>query len=725
MRKKFSLFILFFSIFFLLNPNKVFAACDNSAFGGGTGTSGDPWQISTPTHLNNVRDCIGSDYTNNYFKLTDNIDLNVAPYNSGTGWTPIGTGTTTSRFFGNFDGNSKTISNLMINVTSGGAHFGLFGSSAGNIHDLTLSNASVSVTGTTSNVYQGILLGHNSGTVSNITVSGGTVSGTGLYMGGVMGYQISGSSSGLSSSATVSGTYYLGGIVGGIFGGTITSSHNSGQVTGTNHSVGGFVGVISGGASAESSYNTGVVSGGANTGGFIGWLEDGTITTSYSTGNVTGSDNGIGGFFGASTNGVNTISKSFASGNVTATSKWYVGGFGGTIGVSGTTVSDSYATGSVNAGYQIGGFIGLANSGVIVTRCYSVGSVTALSLGSGFIYSTSPTTSDNYWDTQTALPITTANGATGKTTAEMKTQSTFTNWNFSTVWAIDGTSAINNGYPYLRDADSTVYYTLTYSAETGGSLTGSTSQTVISGGNGSAITAVADSGYTFSKWSDDVTENPRTDSSVANNITVSAVFTQNTVSNNNSSNSSSNSSSSNTDSNNSSCNDQDVVKIPEIFQIDTTTTTAKIYFTPVDSNDYYLSFSTNKNAEEHGALLNLGNDGVQSYEVNNLLSNTTYYFKIRGNNGCKTGKWSNIMSAQTDKNTKKYFLYSPVVPNVLSFSTQSSSDNISIVDNKNEQKILETQEESSPSITPTPSPKLEEPLVQKPKKCLLWKWFCW
>ncbi len=70
----------------------------------------------------------------------------------------------------------------------------------------------------------------------------------------------------------------------------------------------------------------------------------------------------------------------------------------------------------------------------------------------------------------------------------------------------------------------TTTYTLTYTAGANGSLTGSSTQLVISGNNGTAITAVAASGFHFVNWSDESTANPRTDIDVAGNITVSANF---------------------------------------------------------------------------------------------------------------------------------------------------------------------------------------------------------
>ncbi|MFW6304067.1 MAG: InlB B-repeat-containing protein, partial [Candidatus Sumerlaeota bacterium] len=67
-------------------------------------------------------------------------------------------------------------------------------------------------------------------------------------------------------------------------------------------------------------------------------------------------------------------------------------------------------------------------------------------------------------------------------------------------------------------------YYLNYAAGQGGTLSGTTSQTVYHGQNGSTVEAVGDSGYHFVEWSDGVTDNPRTDLNVTANIDVTARF---------------------------------------------------------------------------------------------------------------------------------------------------------------------------------------------------------
>lgn len=73
-------------------------------------------------------------------------------------------------------------------------------------------------------------------------------------------------------------------------------------------------------------------------------------------------------------------------------------------------------------------------------------------------------------------------------------------------------------------------YTLSYSAAANGSLTGSSTQSVTHGSDGSPVTAVPDAGYHFVSWSDASTTNPRTDTDVTGDISVTANFAINSYS---------------------------------------------------------------------------------------------------------------------------------------------------------------------------------------------------
>lgn len=107
------------------------------------GTVADPFEIHTLTQLvamrNNVNGAIVGANAKAYELMAD-IDL--ASINTGIGWVPIGNAAI--KFTGTFDGNNKTISNLFINDPTVD-YKGFFGSTNGDIKDMTLT--SVNVTG--------------------------------------------------------------------------------------------------------------------------------------------------------------------------------------------------------------------------------------------------------------------------------------------------------------------------------------------------------------------------------------------------------------------------------------------------------------------------------------------------------------------------------------------------------------------------------------------------
>lgn len=70
----------------------------------------------------------------------------------------------------------------------------------------------------------------------------------------------------------------------------------------------------------------------------------------------------------------------------------------------------------------------------------------------------------------------------------------------------------------------TGFWTLTYIAGANGEILGQATQIVADGTDGSAVYANAASGYSFVDWSDTSTDNPRTDTSVSADVTVTANF---------------------------------------------------------------------------------------------------------------------------------------------------------------------------------------------------------
>ncbi|MCX6752817.1 MAG: BspA family leucine-rich repeat surface protein [Candidatus Nomurabacteria bacterium] len=87
------------------------------------------------------------------------------------------------------------------------------------------------------------------------------------------------------------------------------------------------------------------------------------------------------------------------------------------------------------------------------------------------------------------------------------------------------TSAPNNWTITDGGFDCTgVAYSVSYIAGGNGSITGSTSQTVNYGTDATEVTAVPDLGYQFVDWSDASTQNPRIDTNITGDVTVTANF---------------------------------------------------------------------------------------------------------------------------------------------------------------------------------------------------------
>src|SRR3989440_8834640 len=76
----------------------------------------------------------------------------------------------------------------------------------------------------------------------------------------------------------------------------------------------------------------------------------------------------------------------------------------------------------------------------------------------------------------------------------------------------------------LRNIPSTP----THTAGAHGSISGTSPQTVNCGASGTAVTPVPNTGYHFVNWSDNSTQNPRTDTNVTADISVTANFAINT-----------------------------------------------------------------------------------------------------------------------------------------------------------------------------------------------------
>ncbi len=208
-------------------------------FTSGYGTSGDPYQVSTPGQLNAIRLQLTS-----YFILTADIDMTEATssgglyWNGGSGFEPIGALTTSLSFRGHLDGNGHSIKGLFINRPSTD-YVALFNSvNGGSVKDLALID--VDITGRS---YTGALSGRAMGAITRNYVSG-SVTGTSAYIGGLIGTSLGSTTiSNNYSVVSVNGDIYVGGLLGTYTSGTFTKNYSGGTVTGNTY-IGGFVGRV-------------------------------------------------------------------------------------------------------------------------------------------------------------------------------------------------------------------------------------------------------------------------------------------------------------------------------------------------------------------------------------------------------------------------------------------------------------------------------------------------
>ncbi len=310
----------------------------------GNGTENDPYQISSWQNLY----WISQDSTNwdKHYIQTNNITFpdDIVAWNDSTGWKPIGyfnSNLDNYPFWGTYDGQSHTISNLYIkHITVDLSPVGLFGH---------ITNA----------------------TISNLNLI----------------------------NLNVRGRLNVGGLVGDCFSSTIENCSCSGNVRGTE-----VIGVLA------------------------GYLSESNVNLCYSSGTVAGVS--------------------------------LIGGLVGTIEMN-STVSNCFSTADhLNNGYYGGGLAGSSTFTSSVINCYSTGHVYGNSNIGGLIgglYDSS--VSNSFWDVETSEQTTgigvndngTLNNVLGKTSVEMKTQSTFTDagWDFESIWQIF--PDLNSGYPVLHN----------------------------------------------------------------------------------------------------------------------------------------------------------------------------------------------------------------------------------------------------------------------------------
>ena len=151
------------------------ATAEASIFAGGAGTEDDPWQIATAEQLMalsaTVNDGSAQGYPGQYFALTEDIDL------KGVEWQPIGhmdledMSNYNCMFFGTFDGQGHTISNVTFSSDYPVCGVGVIGMNLGEVKNLTVENVQIHCTDTYSMAIGGIV-GYNMGAVHDVILTG-------------------------------------------------------------------------------------------------------------------------------------------------------------------------------------------------------------------------------------------------------------------------------------------------------------------------------------------------------------------------------------------------------------------------------------------------------------------------------------------------------------------------------------------------------------------------
>ena len=355
--------------------------CITNTPGVSDGTAAHPFLIANVENLECLRDNPSNYWAGKYFKQTADIDLSSQPV-----WTTTIGDLNTTAFTGHYDGNGKKITGLQVALTTT-SYAGLFGvTNEATISNLEIANATTSLADEEQYVGAAVLVGYASATAITNVHTSGTVTGhvaSGIAAEIVYGTTISSS----SSSATIIGSgRCAGGLVGcagrpyeGRYLNSITDSYATGAVTGDMF-VGGLVGSFAPAGQITRSYATGAVTGrpapvvdtGANVytgargyvGGLVGYIESDyeglvAISESFATGSVTAQDSVaptdpnlcgacVGGLVGAS------------SGNI----------YGGLPLTN--SITDSYASGTVDGGISAGGLVGTnMASNLSITSSYS------------------------------------------------------------------------------------------------------------------------------------------------------------------------------------------------------------------------------------------------------------------------------------------------------------------------------------------------------------------
>ena len=284
--------------------------------GGGTGTAEDPYIISTPGDLDQIRHTPSAHYA-----LGNDLDMN----NFYGSFNPI------DDFSGSLDGRGHNIDNLSIDASEmySGLFQGVYATDV-TIKDITFNNAVVNITPSCSNagVVAGYVASAGSGSIiSNIHVNNAVISADNSFNGGIGG--IVGMLTSYSSVEGCSVNNILidapsAQSVGGIVGETRTSSSISASrasgIINAGYEIGGILGTGGTGYSVSDCYADFQISGGNTIGGIVGRSARSTAITTPSEDPENPDASEIQGYASA-------IQNCYATGSINATESDFSGNF--------------------------------------------------------------------------------------------------------------------------------------------------------------------------------------------------------------------------------------------------------------------------------------------------------------------------------------------------------------------------------------------------------------
>ena len=257
------------------------------------------------------------------------------------------------------------------------------------------------------------------------------------YVGGIVGYGINASITDSSNSGNISYVSYGGGIAGYLYSSKIDTSENNGNLTSaiSFSTAGGIAGNISSASTISNSHNKGEISSTtqySNGGGVVGeaWGSS-SIVKSYNVGDVT-SGSSAGGIAGRLFSSI--VVQTYNSGKIDGL--FYAGGINGYV--SGSTIKESYNIAEIKAKYNSGGIAGdVSNSTIQSTYNTGVVSSSYRNGSSGAIAGEfDGTLINSYYLDNMNKGVGTGidDGTYKKTLEEMKTPSTFSGFDFTTIW---------------------------------------------------------------------------------------------------------------------------------------------------------------------------------------------------------------------------------------------------------------------------------------------------